>query len=85
MPKLLVLYYSSYGYIETMTGAIAEGAREVPNAEVTIKRVPELVPEEGGAQIECQARSGSADRYGRRVARQCNLLSVNAFEAIHSG
>src|ERR1700750_1321195 len=46
MPKLLVLYYSSYGHIETMAGAIAEGAREVPNAEVTIKRVPELVPEE---------------------------------------
>jgi NAD(P)H dehydrogenase (quinone) len=46
MPKLLVLYYSSYGHIETMAGAIAEGAREVPNAEVTIKRVPELVSEE---------------------------------------
>jgi NAD(P)H dehydrogenase (quinone) len=46
MPKLLVIYYSSYGHIETMAGAIAEGAREVPNAEVTIKRVPELVPED---------------------------------------
>src|SRR3984957_12016814 len=46
MPKLLVLYYSCYGHIETMAGAIAEGAREVPDTEVTIKRVPELVPEE---------------------------------------
>ena len=46
MTKLLVLYYSSYGHIETMAGAIAGGAREVPDAEVTIKRVPELVPEE---------------------------------------
>src|SRR6201993_1500934 len=46
MTKLLVLYYSSYGHIETMAGAIAEGAGEVPNTEVTIKRVPELVPEE---------------------------------------
>src|SRR6202046_2619475 len=46
MPKLLVLYYSSYGHIETMAGAIAEGAREVPDVEVTIKRVPELVPED---------------------------------------
>src|SRR6201987_303663 len=46
MPNILVLYYSSYGHIETMAGAIAEGAGEVPNTEVTIKRVPELVPEE---------------------------------------
>src|ERR1700686_5087076 len=46
MPNLLVLYYSSYGHIETMAGAIAEGAREVPNAEASIKGVPELGPEE---------------------------------------
>jgi NAD(P)H dehydrogenase (quinone) len=46
MTKVLVLYYSSYGHIETMAGAIAEGAREVTGTEVTIKRVPELVPEE---------------------------------------
>ncbi|CAA2142827.1 NAD(P)H:quinone oxidoreductase [Hyphomicrobium sp. ghe19] len=44
MTKVLVLYYSSYGHIETMAGAVAEGARE-GGAEVTIKRVPELVPE----------------------------------------
>lgn len=46
MAKILVLYYSSYGHIETMAGAVAEGARQVAGAEVTIKRVPELVPEE---------------------------------------
>ena len=45
MAKVLVLYYSSYGHIETMAGAVAEGARAA-GAEVTIKRVPELVPEE---------------------------------------
>jgi NAD(P)H dehydrogenase (quinone) len=45
MPKVLVLYYSSYGHIETMAGAVADGARE-GGAEVDIKRVPELVPEE---------------------------------------
>lgn len=45
MAKILVLYYSSYGHIETMAKAAAEGAREA-GAEVTIKRVPELVPEE---------------------------------------
>jgi len=46
MPKILVLYYSAYGHIETMAGAVAEGARSVPGTDVTIKRVPELVPEE---------------------------------------
>ncbi|MBO9112119.1 NAD(P)H:quinone oxidoreductase [Agrobacterium sp. S2/73] len=43
MTKVLVLYYSSYGHIETMAGSIAEGARSA-GAEVTIKRVPETVP-----------------------------------------
>jgi NAD(P)H dehydrogenase (quinone) len=46
MSKILVLYYSSYGHVETMAQAIAEGARKVTGTEVTIKRVPELVPEE---------------------------------------
>ena len=44
MTKILVLYYSAYGHIETMAHAIAEGARAA-GAEVAIKRVPELVPE----------------------------------------
>jgi len=46
MTKILVLYYSSYGHVETMAGAVAEGARSVAGTTVTIKRVPELVPEE---------------------------------------
>jgi len=45
MTKVLVLYYSSYGHIETMAGSVAAGARDA-GAEVVIKRVPELVPEE---------------------------------------
>ena len=45
MAKVLVLYYSAYGHIEKMAEAVAEGAREA-GAEVDIKRVPELVPEE---------------------------------------
>ena len=44
MAKVLVLYYSSYGHIETMAKAVAEGAREA-GAQVDIKRVPETVPE----------------------------------------
>ncbi len=46
MTKVLVLYYSSYDHVETLAEAIAEGAGEVDGAEVTVKRVPELVPEE---------------------------------------
>ncbi len=46
MTKVLVLYYSSYGHIETMASAVAEGARDVDGVEVIVKRVPELVPEE---------------------------------------
>jgi len=43
MAKVLVLYYSSYGHIETMAKAVAEGAREA-GAQVDIKRVPETAP-----------------------------------------
>ncbi|MHB1870713.1 MAG: NAD(P)H:quinone oxidoreductase [Steroidobacteraceae bacterium] len=46
MAKVLVLYYSAYGHIERMAHAIAEGAASVAGTAVTIKRVPELVPEE---------------------------------------
>lgn len=51
MAKVLVLYYSAYGHIETMAQAVAEGARAT-GAEVDIKRVPELVP------LEVAQRSG---------------------------
>jgi len=44
MPKILVLYYSGYGHIETMARAEAEGARSA-GAQVDIKRVPETAPE----------------------------------------
>jgi NAD(P)H dehydrogenase (quinone) len=46
MTKVLVLYYSTYGHIETMAKAIAEGARGVSGTDVTVKRVPELMPED---------------------------------------
>ena len=49
MTKVLVLYYSSYGHIESMAEAVAEGARSVAGTTVDIKRVPELVPEEVAA------------------------------------
>jgi NAD(P)H dehydrogenase (quinone) len=45
MAKVLVLYYSTYGHIETMANAVAEGARGT-GATVDVKRVPETVPED---------------------------------------
>ena len=45
MSKVLVLYYSTYGHIETLAQAMAEGARST-GAQVDLKRVPETVPPE---------------------------------------
>jgi len=56
MPKLLILYYSTYGHVETLANAIAEGARSVCEVEVTLKRVPETMPPDvakrAGAKID---------------------------------
>lgn len=46
MAKVLVLYYSSYGHIETMAHAFAEGVSEVDGVTVDVKRVPETAPPE---------------------------------------
>lgn len=64
MPKLLVLYYSTYGHVETLAGAIAEGARGA-GATVAVKRVPELMSEEvarkAGAKLDQAAPIASVD------------------------
>lgn len=56
MTKVLVLYYSMYGHIETMANAVAEGAKSVPGVEVTLKRVPETMDAEtakkAGAKLD---------------------------------
>ncbi|GHB05765.1 NAD(P)H:quinone oxidoreductase [Modicisalibacter luteus] len=46
MSRVLIVYYSSYGHIETMAKAVAEGARSVAGTEVDIRRVAELVPDD---------------------------------------
>ena len=51
MAKVLVLYYSMYGHVETMAQAVAEGAQGVAGTEVTLKRVPETIPADRAAQI----------------------------------
>jgi NAD(P)H dehydrogenase (quinone) len=65
MAKILVLYYSMYGHIETMAKAVAEGARSVQGTVVTIKRVPDLVPEDvarkAGAKLDQAAPIATVD------------------------
>ncbi|CAE6513896.1 MAG TPA: NAD(P)H:quinone oxidoreductase [Nitrosomonas nitrosa] len=51
MAKILVLYYSMYGHIETMAKAVAEGADSVGGTDATIKRVPELMSEEVARKV----------------------------------
>jgi NAD(P)H dehydrogenase (quinone) len=46
LAKILVLYYSSWGHVEKMAYAAAEGAKSVAGTEVVVKRVPDLVPED---------------------------------------
>ena len=50
MSKILVLYYSTYGHVETLAASIAEGARSVAGTEVIVKRVPETMPPEVAKQ-----------------------------------
>jgi len=50
MAKILVLYYSTYGHVEVLSSAIAEGARSVAGVTVTVKRVPETMPPEVAKQ-----------------------------------
>jgi NAD(P)H dehydrogenase (quinone) len=65
MTKVLVLYYSAKGHLETMAGAIADGARSVPGTQVDVKRVPELVPEDiakkSGMKLDQPAPVASVD------------------------
>ncbi len=56
MTKILVLYYSMYGHVEIMAEAVAAGARSIDDVEVSLKRVPEIMPEEvarkAGAKLD---------------------------------
>ena len=65
MTKVLVLYYSMYGHIETTAQAVAEGVRSVEGTTVTIKRVPDLVPEDvarkAGAKLDQAAPIATVD------------------------
>ncbi len=68
MTKVLVLYYSMYGHLEKMAEAIAEGARAVEAVEATIKRVPEIIPEDRaralGVKLNQAAPVATTDELG---------------------
>lgn len=72
MTKILVLYYSMYGHIERMAEEAAAGAREVPDTEVMIKRVPELIPEDvarkAGVKLDQPAPIANPDELGDYAA-----------------
>ncbi len=54
MAKILVLYYSTWGHVETMAQAVADGARGVAGCSVDVKRVPETMPSETLAAIHAK-------------------------------
>jgi NAD(P)H dehydrogenase (quinone) len=62
--KVLVLYYSSYGHVETLARAVAEGAASVSGVSVDVKRTAEIVPEEiakqSGIKLDQQAPIAAA-------------------------
>lgn len=68
MRKILVLYYSMYGHIERLAQAVAEGAGSVEGVEVTLKRVPETMPEDAaraaGAKLDQAAPLASPKELG---------------------
>jgi NAD(P)H dehydrogenase (quinone) len=65
MAKVLVLYYSMYGHVETMAKAVAKGASSIEGINVTIKRVPDLMTEDAarkaGAKLDQEAPIATVD------------------------
>ncbi len=57
MTKVLVLYHSFWGHVETLAQAEAEGARSVAGVEVTLKRVPETLDAQKQAEIHIKSQS----------------------------
>ena len=72
MTKILVLYYSTYGHVEMMAEAVAEGARSVAGAAVTVKRVPELMP------LEVARKAGVKLDQAAAIATPAELADYDA-------
>jgi NAD(P)H dehydrogenase (quinone) len=69
VPKLLVLYYSTYGHVEALAKAVADGARSVPGVDVALKRVPETRPDDvarkAGVKLDQSAEVASPKELGQ--------------------
>jgi NAD(P)H dehydrogenase (quinone) len=69
VPKLLVLYYSTYGHVEALAKAVADGARSVPGVDVALKRVPETMPDDvarkAGVKLDQSAEVASPKELGQ--------------------
>lgn len=72
MTKVLVLYHSMYGHVETMANAVAEGARSVAGVEVTVKRVPETM------DAEVFKNAGGKTEQAAAVATPAELADYDA-------
>jgi NAD(P)H dehydrogenase (quinone) len=79
--KVLIVYYSMYGHVARMAEAAAEGAREVPGAEITVRRVPETLPPEilaklGAAEAQKQLSQVPACTADELVAADAILFGT---------
>ena len=72
MAKILVLYYSMYGHMETMAGAVAAGAASVPGAQVDVRRVPETM------EAQAFAAAGGKTDQAAPVADPADLAHYDA-------
>lgn len=72
MASVLVLYYSSYGHVETMAHAVVEGASRVAGVSVTLKRVPETMP------IEIAEQAGVKLHQTAAIATPADLVNYDA-------
>jgi NAD(P)H dehydrogenase (quinone) len=69
MTRVLVLYHSTYGHVEAMAKAEADGARSIPATQVDLKRVPELVPQE------------VAQKAGYKLDQRAPIATIDELEA----
>ena len=72
MTKVLILYHSMYGHIETMANAVADGARSVAGVEVTVKRVPETM------DAEIFKKAGGKTDQAAEIATPAELVDYDA-------
>jgi NAD(P)H dehydrogenase (quinone) len=72
MTKVLVIYYSTYGHVERVAEAVAEGARSIAGVGVTVKRVPELMP------LEVARRAGAKLDQAAPIATPTEIADYDA-------